>query len=210
MLNSNIDEKKLKFLYSLKLKYFDSDLSENVKKIVQRVYDDFGVMIFPVDNKDVAMKIYEALEEAHKIAASVGDKTGNLKIIDTTSIYRRDKYGALFSTDFVGINPNSLKDINNLLRHEISGHVSHHVNSKEYYDNYSCEKQNVKKYLEAKKIDVDFDIIKNLFMQSKENPKNTDYIIDKIFYMIKSPLKFVAVIKQFSSSLPFDEVKGSL
>ena len=204
------DKKKIKFLYTLKTKYFDSDLSDEVRKIVQRIYDDFGIIMFPANNKKIATKVYHYLEEAHKIPLSVGDKIPHIKVIDMTSIYKTDYLHGSGNYDCSGYISSSLMFLNemdNTLKHEISGHAMHYSNNKKYYEKVlkNGNKIHLHKYFKEKGVEFDFLTLNLLFQESKI----PDYK-NEMKYMMKDPLEFVAVIKEHSNFLPFDTLEGTL
>ena len=211
-LNSQNDKTKMNFLYLLKTKYFDSALSKNVKKVVQRAYDDFGVIIFPVNDKQIAMNIYDSLQVAYKTAMSVGDKIPKIKIIDAASMYKSTiKSSAFYNCDvgLVGINPVNFDTINLALQHEISGHALHYSNNMRQYVNQDYNKLPLDKYLEGKGIELHHhDYYFNVYKLFK-NANIPDYT-DMLDYMITDMHEFVAVLKEHLNFLPFDKLEGSL
>jgi len=211
ILYSSPDKEKTGVLYSLKTKHFDSDLSEDVRKVVQRAYDDFGVIIFPVNDKQIAMNIYDSLQVTHKTAMSVGDKIPEIRIIDAASMYKSTVNSAGFynyNAGLVGINPVNFDEINPLLQHEISGHALHYSNSMLQYVKKDYNKLPLGEYLNGKGIQLYQPNYFNLHTLFKE--ANIPYRHDKIDYMITSMHECVAVLKEHLNFLPFDKLEGSL
>ena len=211
LLYKNPDKEKIGVLYSLKTKHFDSELSEDVRKVVQRAYDDFGVIIFPVNDKQIAMNIYDSLQVAYKTAMSVGDKTPKIKIIDAASMYKSAISAQGFYSGvarIVGINPLCFDEVNHTLQHEISGHALHYSNSMQQYVNQDYNKLPLDKYLEGKGIQLYHPNYSNLHKLFEE--ANIPYHHDIIDYMITSMHEFVAVLKEHLNFLPFDKLEGSL
>lgn len=191
-------QKKMQFLYKLKAKYLDSNLSINTQKIIQRIYDDFGVIVFTDNNANNALAIYNALQCAYKTAKSVGDKVPELKLIDIVSIYKKSQ-GAFYNNDYkiVSINPKDLNIIDTHLKHEISGHALHDYNDRSIFNEFARKylENPISKYFREQKVKFNFSNFAALFEAYEKG--------DKEAYSLKDPLEFVACLKESSNFIDF-------
>jgi len=156
------------------------------------------------------MAIYNALQDAHKTALSVGDKGPKLKLIDTVSMYNPEKKLTTGFYNAIGIvsnNPEHINLLGSTLKHEVSGHASPFNNDREFakglYAKYS--KTSVTQYAEEKGISLQSGILEKLKLRltkvfKKAKIKNYK---QQINYALCNPLEFVAVLKQYSNSIDF-------
>jgi hypothetical protein len=209
LISDALSQKSKHLVYLIKTKYFDSDLSEEVRKIVQRVYDDFGIIIFPLNDKKETLKIYDSLQEAYKTAKSVGDKPPSIKFIDMTSMYKsKIPYAGFYDGfyRFVSINPMYLNNTSLTLKHEISGHALHHNNNRNYFETtiQHFKHKDVKKYLDERQIKSDFSNFELLFEKSKILKYSNELIA-----IMSDTLEFVAGLKENINFINFDTVENS-
>jgi hypothetical protein len=198
------EKSMLDFLHLIKSKYLDSGLSDDVKKIIQRIYDDFGVIAFSANDTDHASAIYNALQDARKTALSVGDKPPKFNLVDAVSMYTYDKrsVGGFYIISMVSHNSKYIDNISDILKHEM-GHALHYDNNRDFLNKlfYKYRKTPVMEYAKKKGIRLKQDFVEVL-TRVFEKAKIKDYK-DEIDYALSNPLEFVAVLKQYSNSIDF-------
>jgi hypothetical protein len=205
LFNSKTDKNTVDLIYLIKTKYFDANLDEDVKKIVQKTYDDFKIILFPVNDKNLTLSVYDAIQEAYKIPLSVRDVAPKIKVIDTTSIYKFHVDGTGFYDQIhnaVNVNPIYLNEINTTLKHEISGHAMHYIKDPKEY--ITLFRPSLTEHLKTNGLKLNFFKLYRLFNKSR--------ILDyqkRIRHMSEDPLEGVATLKEYLNIFNFEKVENS-